>query len=73
MNPKTKAKKAKKPAAKIERLTPRQEALAALKACDTGDREHDHASADEALCDLLDALGYDDVVAEYRSIGKWYA
>lgn len=37
------------------------------------DSEMAHVNADEVLCDLLTALGYDDVVAEYNRIRKWYA
>ncbi|MCP3885125.1 MAG: hypothetical protein GY700_06555 [Propionibacteriaceae bacterium] len=29
--------------------------------------------ADLILCDLLEKLGCDDVVAAYNKIGKWYA
>ena len=33
----------------------------------------DHSSADDVLCALLSALGYDDVVTEYHKVNKWYA
>ncbi len=32
-----------------------------------------HIEADELLCELLTELGYEDVVNEYKKIGKWYA
>lgn len=52
----------------------RGEAITALKEkCHTGDTECDHGRADDILCDLLKALGYDDVVAEYENVEKWYA
>ena len=37
------------------------------------DTEGAHAEADEALTDLLAALGFDDIVALYDKVGKWYA
>lgn len=38
-----------------------------------GDYESAHGDADEVLCELLKALGYEDVVAEWDKVGKWYA
>lgn len=38
-----------------------------------GDTEAAHANADDVLCNLLVALGYEDVVAEWRKVEKWYA
>lgn len=35
--------------------------------------EDAHKEADDALCDLLTALGYENVVNEYRKIDKWFA
>jgi len=32
-----------------------------------------HKDADNTLCDLLQAIGYSDVVKEYKAIEKWYA
>lgn len=37
------------------------------------DTECAHGNADQVLCDLLSELGYDDVVAEYSKVHKWYA
>jgi len=37
------------------------------------DKEEAHREADKVLCDLLTTLGYEDIVAEYQKIGKWYA
>lgn len=37
------------------------------------DTETAHINADHALCELLESLGYGDVVSEYRKISKWYA
>jgi hypothetical protein len=35
--------------------------------------EDAHGNADTILCNLLIALGYQDVVVEYDKIKKWYA
>lgn len=52
----------------------REEALAELIECqNNGDTESAHANADDVLCNLLDALGYGDVVAEYYRVSKWFA
>lgn len=37
------------------------------------DIEAAHAKADDILCKLLISLGYQDVVAEYNKVDKWYA
>lgn len=37
------------------------------------DTEADHSTADRILCELLKALGYEDVVAAWDKIPKWYA
>lgn len=39
----------------------------------SGDIEHDHQVADEVLCELLEGLGFKEVVEEYRKIEKWYS
>lgn len=41
--------------------------------CFTGDDEHDHAEADEIVCNLLKELGFNKVVETYEDVGKWYA
>lgn len=52
----------------------REEALERLKELDkSGDTEAAHADADEVLCELLIALGYEDVVRAYKKIDKWFA
>ena len=38
-----------------------------------GDAEVQHSDADRVLCQLLQELGYDRVVAKWQSIPKWYA
>lgn len=38
-----------------------------------GDVEANHSTADAILCELLDSLGYADVIAEWTKIRKWYA
>lgn len=37
------------------------------------DPEHNHGEADRILCDLLDSLGYQEIVTAYNKITKWYA
>jgi len=37
------------------------------------DTEQAHRSADAALCEVLQALGYDRLVAAWQEVGKWYA
>jgi phosphomannomutase len=37
------------------------------------DTECAHGNADSILCDLLEKLGYTEVVAEYNKVDKWYA
>lgn len=37
------------------------------------DKEAAHSQADKILCDLLNSLGYDDVVKEFEKLEKWYA
>lgn len=37
------------------------------------DTETAHGSADNILCDLLESLGFEDVVTEYNKVDKWYA
>ena len=52
----------------------REEALAQLAECQAnGDTEVAHPEADSVLCKLLTTLGYDDVVAEYDKVDKWFA
>ncbi|CAA2139623.1 hypothetical protein [Hyphomicrobium sp. ghe19] len=51
-----------------------EEAMAKLKqAQETGDTERAHADADDVLCELLRSLGYENVVAEWEKVDKWYA
>ena len=40
---------------------------------ENGDYEIAHSIADDILCEFLVSLGYEDVVAEYNLVGKWYA
>lgn len=45
-----------------------------LRECqESNDQEMAHIDADDVLCQLLQDLGYNDVVEEYDRIGKWYA
>ena len=48
--------------------------LARLKTiAEETDIEDAHIEADQILCDILDMLGYHDIVEAYNSIEKWYA
>lgn len=52
----------------------REEAITKLKELQKGyDVEGDHIEADNVICNLLESLGYEDVVKEYDAIGTWYA
>lgn len=52
----------------------KETAIEMLKACQTnGDIECAHCDADEVLCELLNSLGFGDVVAEWEKVDKWYA
>ena len=41
--------------------------------CSSDDTEAAHAMADKLLCDMLERLGYNEVVDAYKIIDKWYA
>ena len=52
----------------------REEALKELNECiENDDVESAHVHADNVLCELLIALGYEDIVNEYHLVHKWYA
>ena len=52
----------------------REKAIERLKAeQQNDDTEMAHSNADNVLCDLLTALGYQDVVREYHKVDKWFA
>jgi len=44
-----------------------------IKECSSGDIEINHGIADEILCNLLEDLGYKEIVNEFRKLEKWYA
>ena len=51
-----------------------EEAIRKLKQCQgSGDTEMQHSDADDILCELLSRLGYQEVVAEWQAVNKWYA
>jgi hypothetical protein len=37
------------------------------------DPEAAHGDADKLLCELLEKLGYAEVVAKYKEVARWYA
>lgn len=52
----------------------KEEAIKELKELQTmRDPESSHMRADGILCELLEELGYADVVREYECIDMWYA
>lgn len=54
----------------------RKEFLAKLKGCRTSygtDVEVAHIKADGVLCDILVALGYEDIVEAWDDVPKWYS
>ena len=40
---------------------------------DNGDNECAHRNADAIMCELLERLGYKEVVEKYNEVSKWYA
>ena len=40
---------------------------------DNGDNECAHRNADYIMCELLERLGYKEVVEKYNEVSKWYA
>lgn len=40
---------------------------------DEGDIENNHKEADMLLCELLEELGFTEIVEVYRKLPKWYA
>ena len=51
----------------------KEKAIVELKEANKLDTECAHYKADEILCELLNSLGYQDVVEVYNDIYKWYA
>jgi len=52
----------------------REEAIKKLKeAQENEDLESAHMVADDILCGFLESLGYEDIVAEWVLVEKWYA
>jgi len=41
--------------------------------CSSGDIEINHYNADDVLCELLESLGYNEIVTEFKKLEKWYA
>jgi hypothetical protein len=40
---------------------------------ESGDFESSHEEADNIICELLAKLGYEDIVAEWLKVPKWYS
>ena len=47
--------------------------LQLLKEVGNSDFECAHSNADDALCELLNGLGFTEIVDIYKKVGKWYA
>lgn len=44
-----------------------------LKECEELGTEEGHGHADWLLCELLELLGFEEVVVEFENLKKWYA
>ena len=55
---------------KIEAIKLRMKELAEYK---YPDKECAHGEADDLLCELLEILGYSDIVNNFEKLDKWYA
>ena len=53
-------------------MTP-EEAIDQIKALQNDDPESAHIEADSILCQLLQSLGFSEVVDEFDKLRKWYA
>ena len=52
----------------------REEAISKLKGLQNSyDPEAAHSDADDIICELLQSLGYSDVIDEFNKVDKWYA
>lgn len=47
--------------------------LKEMKDCNNYDTEGGHSMADSLLCELLDELGYKEIVEVYQNLEKWYS
>jgi hypothetical protein len=50
-----------------------RDAMKSLSEAEEMSQEEGHIAADDALCQLLEELGFSDVVEVYRDIPKWFA
>lgn len=51
----------------------KEEAILKLRRCQGSEEiEEAHQDADGVLCDLLDSLGYEDVVREFNKVERHY-
>ena len=52
----------------------REDAIKQLELCQRNrDTAVSHLDADAVLCTLLNSLGYDDLVAAWCAVTKWYS
>lgn len=41
--------------------------------CLSVDIEINHSNAEDILCELLEDLGYNELITEFKKLEKWYA
>lgn len=51
----------------------RQRAIKRLREAEAMNTEEGHIEADNALCEMLNDLGFADVVDIFAELSKWYA
>lgn len=56
-----------------ETMTPEEFAAKMAEIADDDNQENRHLAGDHLLCRLLIELGFDEGVAVFESMGKWYS
>ena len=54
-------------------ITPKEAVETLTNLYQEKDLEYSHVKADSILCELLDQLGYEEVVEAFKKLPKWYA
>lgn len=57
----------------IDPITPEQFVLAMRRIAKGVDLETEHSAADMLMCSLLTALGYEEGIAVYLFMKRWYS
>lgn len=47
--------------------------LKQMKECSKYETEYSHIEADNILCELLEKLGYTELIETYQKLDKWYS